>query len=536
VTSHATSPADNKFLLGAALLCASPNFLSAGELQLKPAVTTTGYVYKTYSTSQETINNQAVLINPKVTGIYSASKASASVVVSHSYVKQKTDDPGADKSFTDMKYTSDINLIDQVMSLSISGTQGYRVIDASQSLVNDKVLSAGELTKTRANSARLNLSIPNPKYIGAEVQTTYSTTQSEESLLRDQGINGENIGLNAQIYQGREFKRVSFYFASSYNNTKRTIGQDFISTLSSARLGFGLSQDIDFVLVGSDNNYDVDEQSLSNQRTTLDSTSFGAGLTWQPMNDRSIELTYNKLNERENSSRFVGFNTNWAFSSRTAVKFNYSKRFYGDAYDFNFNYNLKSFRSSASYRENVTSYSRLNVNEGASSLFVCPIGSAELADCFQPESLQYVLQVGEEFREAGLLLTDVSDEILFRRVGLLSMGYDKGQLKAALNLSVNTTEYLESDRQQETKNLGLSLSYKLGKRSNVSLNTNFSTVNYDGSDRKNDVMNISASFTRTLSKQLSMDVTARYIDRETDDTNRELTDSRLTVGLDYKFY
>jgi uncharacterized protein (PEP-CTERM system associated) len=531
-----TSPPCNKLILLAALTCATPNLLLAGELQIKPSVSTKGYVYQTDRSSQETVNNQAILLNPKVTGIYAAPKASASVVVDHSYVKQNNDEPGADKNFTELKYTSGINLIDQVMSLSLSGSQGYRVLDASQGLVSDKVLAAGELTKTRTNSATLNFSVPNPQYVGATLQTSYSTTNSEESLTSTQGLDGENRLLNAQIYQGSRFKRVSFYLASRYNDTKRTRGQAFVSTISSARLGFGLSQDIKFVLVGSDNNYDVDKQSLNTRRTNLDTTSYGAGFMWQPQDDRSIELTYNELDEGENSSRFVGLNTNWAFSARTALKFDYSKRFYGNAYDFSFNYNLKHFRSSASYNESVTSYSRLSVIEGPSSLFVCPIGSSELADCFQPESLQYVLQAGEEFREAGLLLTDVSDEILFRKSGRLSLGYDKRKLKAALNLSVNTTEYLESDRQQESKNLSVSLSYQLGRHSNVSLNTNFSKVNYSGSDRQNDVINISASFKRTLSKQLSMNVTARYLDRETEDTSRDLTDSRLTVGLDYKFY
>jgi uncharacterized protein (PEP-CTERM system associated) len=535
VAYKTTSPACNKLILVAALSCASPNLLIAGELQITPSVGTTGYVYQTDSGSRETVNNQAIVINPRGIGIYSARKASGSVMVDHTYVQQKNDDPGADKSFTDLKYTSDINLIDQIMSLSLLGGQSYRVLDAAQGLVSDKVLAAGELTKTRNNSAVLNLRVPNPQYLGATVQTSYYTSHSAESLTRTQGVNSENMRLNAQIYQGSRLKRASFYLASSYNQTKRAGAQDFVSTLSSARLGFGISQDIKFVLVGSDNNYDVDEQSLNSRRANLDTTSYGAGFTWQPRSDRSVELTYNKLDEREKTSRFVGLNTNWALSTRTAVKFDYSKRFYGDAYDFSFNYNLKHFRSSASYNESVTSYSRLSVIEGPTSLFVCPIGSSELADCFQPESLQYVLQAGEEFREAGLLLSDVTDEILFRKAGRLSLGYDKRRLKAALNLSINTTEYLESDRQQETQTLGLSLSYKLGRRSNVSLNTNFSTVNYNGSDRKNDVMNISASFTRTLSKQLSMDITARYLDRETDDTSRDLTDSRLTVGLNYKF-
>ena len=183
----------------------------------------------------------------------------------------------------------------------------------------------------------------------------------------------------------------------------------------------------------------------------------------------------------------------------------------------------------------MTSYSRLSFTEGPSSLFVCPIGSTEFAECFQPSSLNYVLQAGEEYRSLNSFTTDVTDETLFRKSGKINFGYDKRRFQASLSLAYITTEYLESATEQTTKTALLSMSYDLGRRNKLGLSSSYSTVEYKTSDRINDSLNVSINFNRELSRQLSMNVSARYVDRKTEDENRDLTDSRLTVSFNYQF-
>ncbi|GAC31090.1 porin family protein [Paraglaciecola polaris] len=532
---NTTTLVRKKILIAVAIACGSSNSTRAGELQFSPSITTSGYYYNTENGQGSSDGTVAVSLLPKLVSIYSGRHATAAFVIENTTVEQKSDLPNTDKNFTEFNYNSSLQIIDKVLTLSVNGDRSYRSIDASQGLIADKVLSSGELTKTANDAIQLSFLIPNPKTVGLSLQSGFSKTSSDETLTGTNGIDGENTFFNAQLYQGRNVTGFTFLLATQYYDTKRDSNQDFSSTLSNARVGVDIARDVSFVLVGSNSEYGLDESGFSGQRQNLDTTSYGAGFLWQPHDENSIEITYNELEQGDTSTRYIGLNTQWAFSNRTAMQFTYGKRFYGDAYSFNLDYKLKSFSTSASYNEDVTSYSRLSFSEGPSSLFVCPIGSVDFADCFQPSSADYVLQAGEEFRSLNSFTTDITDETLFRKSGRINFGYDKRKLKAALSLSYNTTEYLESNREQTTNTAALSLSYQLNRRNTIGLSSSYSTINYSDSERLNDTMNFTASFNRSLSRQLSMDVSARYVSRETEDVNRDLTDSRLTVSFSYQF-
>ncbi|MEH6711268.1 MAG: hypothetical protein V7733_08615 [Paraglaciecola polaris] len=535
MTFNTAPPVRNKLLIAVAIACGSTSSIRAGELQVTPSITTSGFYYKTETGQEPSDSTLAISLIPKLVSVYSGRRASAAVVVTNTTVEQNSDLSNTDKSFTELSYNSSLQIVDKVLTLSVNGDRSYRSTDASQGLVADKVLSSGELTKIANDAIQLNFVIPNPKTVGLSLQSGFSKTSSDETLTSTNGIDGENTFLNAQIYQGSDLTGFTFLLSSQYYDTKRESAQDFSSTLSSARFGVDITRDISIVLVGSDSKYGLDETGFSAQRQNLDTTSYGAGFVWQPYGENSIELTYNELEQGDTSTRFIGLNTQWAFSERTSMQFNYGKRFYGNAYSFNLDYRLKSFSTSASYNEDVTSYSRLSFSEGPSSLFVCPIGSIEFADCFQPSSIGYALQAGEEFRSLNSFTTDIIDETLFRKFGQINLGYDKRKFKAALSLIYNTTEYLESAREQTTQSAFLSLSYQLNKRTTLGFSSNYSTIEYSDSANINDVLSLTANFNRELSRQLSMNVSTRYVSRETEDVNRDLTDSRLTVSFNYKF-
>ncbi|MAD16669.1 MAG: hypothetical protein CL579_11420 [Alteromonadaceae bacterium] len=525
----------NKLLLAVSIACGSASSAYAGDLKIAPSITTSGYYYNTQTGVEPSDNTEAVAVIPKLVTTYRGRKATAAFVIDNTTVEQRSDQPNTDKSFTEFSYNSSLQIIDNVLSISVNGDHRYRATEATQGIVADKILSSGELTKTASDSLQVNFVTPNPKTVGLSLQTGFSKTSSDETLESTSGIDGENTFVSAQLYQGRRFKGLTFLLSSQYYDTKRESAQDFSSTLSNARLGFEVVNDISLVLVGSDSKYGLDESGFSTQRQNLDTTSYGVGFNWQPYDENSIEITFNELDEGERTTRYIGVNTDWAFSQRTALRFNYSKRFYGDAYAFDLDYKLKTFSASATYDEDVTSYSRLSFTEGPSSLFVCPIGSTEFAECFQPSSLNYVLQAGEEYRSLNSFTTDVTDETLFRKSGKINFGYDKRRFQASLSLAYITTEYLESATEQTTKTALLSMSYDLGRRNKLGLSSSYSTVEYKTSDRINDSLNVSINFNRELSRQLSMNVSARYVDRKTEDENRDLTDSRLTVSFNYQF-
>jgi uncharacterized protein (PEP-CTERM system associated) len=522
-------------IFGFIALVASTCFANAGDIKFTPKIDTTIYVYETKIENDEPVSNEAIAVLPSILTTYSAKRVNASFVINHTIVEQNNDIDGVNKNYTELKYNSALSLIENVMNLTFSGAQNYQVINSQQNFIRDKILSPGDLTKYRNNSTGLSFSIPNPKYLGFTFQSSYSETKTDELLDDPRGLDNDNLGVSAQLFNGNYTKNYNFNLSAQYNKTGRSNFEDFSSTAARGRIGFAISNSFDWVITGNKESYNIDEGSFS-RRNNLDTTSYGAGIEWKPTGERSILLNYNQLEEENNQTNFVGLNVNWAFSNRTSLKFNYGKRFYGDAYNVDFIYALKSVRTSLSYSEEVTSYGRLgNSGTNENGLFVCEFGSTNLIDCFQPDSLDYELQAGEEFRASTDIDADISEQVLFRKTGRFNIGYDKRKLKASANVSYTRTEYLESDRLQTSRSLGLNLAYALSRRTNISLTYDLSNRQFDELSDEDTYTTLSLDFKRNVRKNLQLTTGIRLLDRESDNASRALTDKRFTVGVNYTF-
>lgn len=510
-------------------------FAIAGDVQVTPKIETTMYVYDTKINNGESVSNEAIAILPSVLTTYSAKRVNASFVVNHTIVEQNNDIDGANKNYTELKYNSALSLIENVMNLTFSGAQNYQVINSQQSFIGDKILSPGDLTKYRNNSAGLSFSIPNPKYVGFAFQSSYSETKTNETIDNSRGLDNDNLGISAQLFNGNYTKNYNFDLSAQYNKTGRSNFKDFNSTIVRGRIGLAIANSFDVVINGNSESYDINEGRFP-LRNNLDTASYGAGIEWKATGERAVLLTYNQLEEGNNQTNFIGLDVNWAFSNRTSLKFDYGKRFYGDAYNADFIYALKSVRTSLSYSERVTSYGRLgNSGNNLNGLFVCEFGSSDLIDCFQPDSLDYELQAGEEFRASTDVDADISEEVLFRKTGRFNIGYEKRKLKASLNVSYTKSEYLESDRLQTTRSLGLNLAYALSRRTDISLTYDLSKRQFDELSDEDTYSTLSLDFKRNVSKNLQFTTGLRLLDRESDNASRDLTDKRLTVGANYTF-
>ena len=514
-------------------LCIISGHNVAGDLTVETSVETTAYVYDTKRGESEAESNQAIAIEPSILAFYSSKRLLTSFAADHTKVNQKNDIAGADKNYTDYKYDGKLVLIPKTLNISISAQQGYRVVNQQQEFVVDKILAAGDLTKFNNKLASVDFTIPNPKYFGLNIRSTYSETDSDESIDGSVGINGDNTASSIQLYQGKNARNYTFNLAASMNNTSRSNLEDFKSSKLQGSAGISIIHNMSFILNGNIDDYDVNSDSLV-RRTDLDSTSYGAGFEWQPTGERKLRLTYNRLEEGGNETNFVGVNLDWVFSSRTALKFDYGKRFYGDAYNLDFSHALKSVRTSITYSEEVTSFARLVNTINPIGLFVCQFGSSELTDCFQPDTATYQLQAGEEFRTLSEISSDISEEIIFRKAGSFNLTYQKRRIKASISASYGRTEYLESDRLQTNRNIRLNLSYALGRRTDL----NFSTTvarNSNNNDTPDNIIRADLNLERALSRNLKFTAGLGIVNRDSDVIERNIEDKRLTVSLGYKF-
>jgi len=444
-----------------------------------------------------------------------------------------TDD--TNRNYTNLRYNSTLTLIENALTFTLNGAQNYRVVNQQQAGFSDEILGSGNLTKSRSNSAQLNFSIPNPLYFGFNLQSSYSKTQTDRSQETQTGVDGDNVGVSVRLYQGKRIRPINFDISAQYNDTSRANFENFESTRVQATFGFPIMKKVDLVVTGSLDEYGIDQTGFTG-RPNLDTTSYGAGFRWSPSNGRNISLTYNQLEEGENQTDFVGVNLAWAFSARTALNLDYGKRFYGDAYRLDFTHSLKSLRTSVSYSEDVTTYSRLGVSSiNTNGIFVCEFGSTELIDCFQPNSLDYQLQAGEEFRASTEIDTDISEEVILRKSGTASIGYQKRKVTMSMDATYRRTEYLESDRISINRGLRLNVNYAIGRKTNISLASSIATNQFTASETADTTLATTINFSRSLSRYLNLNIAARLLDRESDNLARNGTDKRLTVGLNYTF-
>lgn len=523
-----------------AVLLMSLSFSAFGqEVDISGTLNTTGYVYETEIGDNEATQTEALIIKPSILGSYKSRLLSASLTANHSRVKRSVDSENVidktNQNYTDLKYTSNLTLIENALSLTLSGAQSYRVVNQQQAGFSDVILGSGNLTKSRNNSAQLNFSIPNPLYVGFTLQSTYSKTQTDQSQAGQTGVDGDNLGVTARLFQGKYIRPINFDITAQYNDTSRANFQNFESTRVQASVGFPIIKEVDFIVTGSLEEYDTGQTGFTG-RPNLDTTSYGAGLKWTPSNGRNLSLTYNQLEEGENKTDFLGVNLAWAFSNRTALNFDYGKRFFGDSYTLNFNHSLKSLRTSVSYSEDLTTFSRLGASStNITGIFVCQFGSTDLIDCFQPDSLDYQLQVGEEFRATTEVVTDISEEVMLRKSGTASIGYSKRKVSMSIDASYRRTEYLESDRLSINRSLRLNLNYAIGRKTNISFASNIAKNQFSEFEESDTTTTNSINFSRDLGRYLKLSIAARFLDRESENLNRNGTDKRLTVGLNYTF-
>jgi uncharacterized protein (PEP-CTERM system associated) len=515
----------------------APQVAVGGDLTFKKTLNSKGNIFQTSRDTEDSKEGYAITVNPSIISIYQSKNLAGDFTVSHTRVEQGGYDQAVDRSYTDYNFNSTATLIENLLRLSFNAGQSYRAGSQSDGFVTDRLLSAGELSKTNKYTGILNFNMPNPSYVGLNWQALYSKTSADSSIDNSSALNSNNQGLTLSLYNGSSLERLSFNLDGRYNETSRRNNQSFESTILNGNVRLGLFEDISFVLLGSDSTYDFSSANANTNRKNIDTTSYGAGLRWSPSNARFIELSYNNLKQDQLTTKYVGLSSNWAFTERTTLGLEYGKRFYGDAYSANFTYNLKSFRSSLSYSEDVTSYSRLSFSEESLGIFVCPIGSSELNECFQPDSLDYVLQPGEEFRSYNDITADLTDEVILNKVGQVALGYSKKKLKLSLNYRYADTEYLESQRLQKNKTVTLSANYQLAKSTNVSLTTNASrrnrnTTNTTGNE---DTLSVTLGLNKSVSKNTKLDASFRYLNRNSQNDERDITDKRLTVGLNYSF-
>lgn len=497
--------------------------------------------------ANQDLSSDTISIQPSLGLYYNANRANLQFTANHQYLKRSDSSSSDDtigannrSNFTNYTYSGNLTLIENVLDLNARGAQSFRNVDIASALANDQIFGSQQLARTRRNSAGISFNTPNPDYLGLNLQANVSNVTSDRTTNISGELDSTNENYQARLFQGNEINNVSWDIIGSYAKSDGSVIQDVTSQSLDGRVYVGVYDKIR--VVGTTRLEKNELRSIDvNETQTLEYNSAGIGLSWYKSGSQFIDLTLNQSSRQEGErDKFLSVKFNWRFSGRTSASGEFGRRFYGRSGRFTLEHNLRKLRSSITYEEDLTTFSRLVAGESVNGVFVCPIGEADFSQCFQPPSISYELQPGEEFTNLDFSLAEISEEGTLRKSMLVNTGYSFRKLRLSLTARKTNTEFLRSVRTQNSLNLSLNSSLKLNRRSSLSWNNSYSRIdraveNNEFSGDDDITWSSVLSYNYSLSTNLSTQTNLQYTNRSSPVATRDFSSRRIGLTLKYKF-
>lgn len=385
-------------------------------------------------------------------------------------------------------------------------------------------LSGEELTETRSLQSGLAFQSGERKWHNTSSNLSYkkfstSLNDEDEDIFSGQFTTANGSGSQNLFWtmQGNASKD------SSHNQTERYEGQ----------WGLNFWHDLAFFIQGDYENNTPNGQDEINSEFS----NAGAGLRYKTAKTL-LALAYNR-ELTEGGDDFVSVDASWDPTPRTSLSGSYSRRFFGEAYQFKFSHRAKRLSNNLSYTDSVTSFSRESQTLGFGFL-VCPAGKVtDLTGCFVPTSTNPELDDTQQLVGFQTPILSISDELSLVRSLSHYTSYSKGKSSFTWNTFWNRSKSLAQglvNNQDYTSSIGsgLSWSYTPNTRTNLALsggwNTNESEQNSTNEPGYDDLF-VRLSLTRNLSKKLIGSISYTYDERDAEDDLNSYKENR--IGLSF---
>ncbi len=499
---------------------------------------------------QQTINSTNFIVRPQLSLNFTSKRTNAFWRATHNHVRRSLQDADVTNNYTNYAYGGSFAAIENLLTFTASGALNYQSAAANGFLVDDFLLNAENLSKTRSNRFGANFTLPRGDYFGHSTQINYSITESERRENSFNQLDSNVFTINTSTYTGNDFERFAAKVNSEFSVSDRSVQGDYTNRRVNADMSYRVISNIGVTATASHEANQVQSQDdvFSNLR---EFNSVGAGLMWRQTQNKFISVTWNKadndaIDENENNKGYIGADIKWQFTPRTQVSADYSRRFFGESGNFSFQHRIKKFRTQITYSEEVPSFSRLIAEPENLGVFICADGVTDLSACFQPSSLNYEPQANEEFVQFSLQNPVINDELILRKGLSWQLGTELRRTKVSLNGRYFTNDYLESDRLSRTYSAGTSVAFALGPKTNISWTTDAAiTDDIFGGDRGTaEVLSTKLSIDRKIGRYFNLSLAFSYLQRDTEGRvlsggglagiNGDLKDRRVSVNLKYK--
>jgi len=504
------------------------------------------------------VDSDNIIIRPALTVNYQSKKINGFWRATHNNIRRSLDENSITQNYTDYTYGSNVQLVDTLLTAGVSGGVNYRSSSVNSFLVDDFLLNADNLSKTRTNQANLNFTLPEGDLLAFNSTLNYASTESERNQNGFSGINSDRYSISSQASTGNDFKRLNAFAQSQFSVSKRDRQNDYTSRQLSLQMSYRVLSKLGLIVTATNegNQIDGNDNVFSNSRNF---NTYGAGLTWRESNNKYITITYNTTDgdeinldssdsssEEDDQKGFIGLDALWQFTPRTQVSARYSRRFFGKTGSFSFSHRIKKFRTQISYTDEVTSFSRLISTPDSLGVFVCADGISDLSSCFQPDTLNYTLRPNEQFVQFAQPNTEISDELILRKSLSWQLGVNQRRTRFSINGRYALNEYLESTRTNRTYSAGVVLGFEIGRKTDLSWNTSYAVTDnkVENSSGETKVFTSAVDLSRDIGQHFSTSLSFQYIERETEGDvgglgrgfggiEGDLIDRRITLQLRY---
>ena len=503
-------------------------------------------------------------VTPRINAFYQSRTFSGLWSGNVTHLEQDGDNFGIRNTYGEYSYTANWQPFERLLSFQASGALRYQNAFAGNFLINDFLNDQGQLIKNRNNQIASTLSLEQGDWIRGTGTLSYSQIRSEPNPLF-QGFTFDNdvYAAQGQLIQGDEIRGLTWRLQGSFQRANQ--GQGGVG----AGVGPGQGRftnrniiaDIDVLLA---DHWALrltgqhEGNQLANQTETFREVrqfnTYGAGLTFRMRNDRYVSVTANTVSsdlEQDDNDTFLGLDMNWAFTERTGVQARYTKRFFGESGNFSFRYNTKHLRSVITYTEDVTSNAILLANPENLGVFVCPAGDATLANCFQPNSLNYQPQAGEELVQLSTQNLELNDNVILRKATNAQFGYTFSRVTLGVFSTYSEETFLNVDAIRRTISGGGDVTYQFGAYTSLNARISYAEIAQRGSGEgggfafgflgpgDNENLNASLQARRTIGQHLTTTLSATYIEQSGDVPlglfGANFADRRITLGLQYRY-
>jgi uncharacterized protein (PEP-CTERM system associated) len=466
------------------------------------------------------------------------------------HVDRENDTAGQTQNYAEYTYSAQWTPFERLLDFQASGALTYRNTDSTNYLLSDFITNSDSLAKTRSNTLRANVLVEQNNWVNLQGTASYSDVSSESSVtIGDTALDNDSYQINGSVTNGEYARYLIWELDGAYQNTanNNSSDSDFVTRSANGFADIRMSNSW-AIRVTARHEANQIEGRLDSATAKREYNSYGAGITYRQNENRYISVTLNQSDsdESENSSEsFVGLDLKWALSSRTQINGNYGRRFYGESASASIEYNSKHFRSSLSYGEEVTNTSRLLANPENLGVFVCPVGSTTISNCFQPDSLSYTPSIDEQFVQLSSLNIEFDDSVILQKRTNLQVGYDFSRVIWAFTWLFSENDYLDQNRLQRTLSLGSSLSYQIGSYTSLNSEINFAKIDGQSDDNSldgsSDNWNALIGLSRTIGNNLETSLSITYLDKSGDLSNgnslfgSDYTDRRITLSVTYTY-